>query len=99
MIILSVFVINCGSPDYIEICVQKLCYLFTQGGQASSCVCLLVSIFNVTLQGVILQIERLRAGLDNSYYAIRAVGNDTVCLPLSAAKPKGSHGTSFQEMA
>lgn len=99
MIILSVFVINFGSPGYIEICVQKLCYLFTQGGQASSCLCFLVSIFNTTLQGVIHQIERLRARLDNSYYAVRAVDNDTECLPLSAAKPKGSPGTSFQVMA
>lgn len=43
--------------------------------------------------------KRLRAGLDNRYYAVRAVDNDTECLSLSAAKPKGSPGTSFQVMA
>lgn len=86
-------------PDNTEICVRKLCYLFTQGGQALSHLSSLVHIFTNAPQGVIHQIERLRAGPDNSYYAVRAVENDTECLPLSAAMPKGSPGISFHVMA
>lgn len=78
--------------DNTEIWVWVLRYLFIQGGQALSHLCLLVHIFTSAPQGVIHQIKRPRAGSDVGYYVVRAVENDTGCLILSAAVPKGSPG-------